>query len=62
MGAITGMIAPYKVAFSAEIIAINGIFRTARRWCYKPDEPEGQNPLKQDGIDTLSMQLRVVRL
>ena len=27
MGAIIGMVEPHKVAFSAEITAINGIFR-----------------------------------
>ena len=48
MGAIIGMIEPHKVAFSAEITAINGIFR-------KPPQrgtTKGNNrPLGRGGLD-----------
>jgi hypothetical protein len=48
MGTIIGMIEPHKLAFSAEITAINGIFR-------KPP-PQGttnrdNHSLGQDGLD-----------
>ncbi|PAV47296.1 hypothetical protein CK486_14060 [Pseudomonas sp. HAR-UPW-AIA-41] len=59
MGTIIGMIEPYKLAFSAEITAINGIFR-------KPPQKgttNGENRLLSVAawIDILSMKLRLER-